>query len=287
MTLWPKRAPRGTVEIKPPSDLYLTLERWPKEAFDVHYHDAFNWLVPMRPGTLTVRIGKEEFRVDGNQWLCIFPNTPHEVKAVSDGIEVMSLFFSHEEMKAALGRTVPRAEEPYILGGKGTIAQGLALQWAESRLPESDASRLRAAFTKFICGWLWSFYGKNHPVENTPELLLKLKMDALAAKIGLFMEDHLSESSFPWEELAGNLGMSFRTLQRTFAQKLNLSPSELLTAWRVEFCKRELRDPDVELADVALKAGFSSQSHFSTIFKTHTGHSPTQFRAQIARIGIS
>lgn len=282
---WSHRPPRGTFEIKPQEDIYLTLEKWPKEAFDEHYHDAFNWLVPMRPGEVVVEVGKEEFRLDSNHWLCIFPNTPHEVKSVSDGVEVMSLFLSHKDMHAALGHVEISKDRHFIIGGKGTIAQGLALQWAESRLPESEGFPLRAAFTKFLCAWIWSFYGKTSRSEATPELMLKLKLDDVGLKTWRFIENNIGESSFPWEVLAQDLDMSLRTYQRLLAKKMNLTPSELLTTCRVELSKRELRDPDIELADIALRVGFSSQSHFSTVFKAHVGTSPSQFRAQAGKIG--
>jgi len=48
---------------------------------------------------------------------------------------------------------------------------------------------------------------------------------------------------------------------------------------RVEYACRELLNSDVPLVEIALSAGFSSQSHFSRTFKQLTGMPPTQYRA--------
>jgi AraC family transcriptional regulator len=48
---------------------------------------------------------------------------------------------------------------------------------------------------------------------------------------------------------------------------------------RVEYACRELLSSDIPLVEIALSAGFSSQSHFSRTFKQFTGMSPAQYRA--------
>jgi AraC family transcriptional regulator len=48
---------------------------------------------------------------------------------------------------------------------------------------------------------------------------------------------------------------------------------------RVESACRALLTSDVSLLELALAAGFSSQSHFSRIFKQLTGQTPAQYKA--------
>ena len=57
------------------------------------------------------------------------------------------------------------------------------------------------------------------------------------------------------------------------------SPAEYVRRLRVEFACRALSGPPAPLIDVALAAGFSSQSHFTTTFKRLTGMTPTEYRA--------
>jgi AraC family transcriptional regulator len=45
-----------------------------------------------------------------------------------------------------------------------------------------------------------------------------------------------------------------------------------------------LREGSVPLARIALDLGFSSQSHFTRLFSSHTGMAPQQFRRQQTRM---
>jgi transcriptional regulator GlxA family with amidase domain len=48
--------------------------------------------------------------------------------------------------------------------------------------------------------------------------------------------------------------------------------------WRTH----QLAQTELSLAEIALAAGFSDQSHFSNLFRHHTGFSPSKFR-RVAR----
>lgn len=74
-------------------------------------------------------------------------------------------------------------------------------------------------------------------------------------------------------------------LAREFRKAYGCTPGEYLRAVRIEFCCTRLASSDDSLVEIALTAGFSSQSHFSRVFKRHTGTTPTEYRSsyRIAR----
>ena len=47
---------------------------------------------------------------------------------------------------------------------------------------------------------------------------------------------------------------------------------------RVEFAARELTGTRLPLSEIAIAAGFCDQSHFTRLFKQHTGMSPQEYR---------
>jgi len=47
---------------------------------------------------------------------------------------------------------------------------------------------------------------------------------------------------------------------------------------RLEWAAEELARDDARLADVALRAGFADQSHFTRLFRRHTGVTPGHYR---------
>lgn len=67
-------------------------------------------------------------------------------------------------------------------------------------------------------------------------------------------------------------------LARVFHQHYRCTVGEYVRQLRVEFTRRELSATDKPLSEIALLAGFSSQSHFSTVFKSHTGLTPAEYR---------
>jgi AraC family transcriptional regulator len=71
-------------------------------------------------------------------------------------------------------------------------------------------------------------------------------------------------------------------LSRAFRSYYVCTLSDYLRHLRLEQAKRELTTSSTPLSEIALAAGYSDQSHFSTAFRRHTGFSPGQFRRSVA-----
>jgi len=72
-------------------------------------------------------------------------------------------------------------------------------------------------------------------------------------------------------------------LARAFRRHFHCTLGEYVRHLRIEFASRELSMSDTPLVEIALAAGFTHQSHFSRIFKRHTGMTPSAFRASLRR----
>ena len=70
-------------------------------------------------------------------------------------------------------------------------------------------------------------------------------------------------------------------LARAFRRHFRCTLGEYIRHLRIEFASRELSMSDTPLVEIALAAGFTHQSHFSRIFKRHTGMTPSAFRAAL------
>ena len=55
-------------------------------------------------------------------------------------------------------------------------------------------------------------------------------------------------------------------------------PREYLLHQRIEHAKSLLSNTEMPLAEVALTVGFSTQAHFSTVFKRITSETPARWR---------
>lgn len=79
--------------------------------------------------------------------------------------------------------------------------------------------------------------------------------------------------------VAESVGVHPVYLAHSFRLRYRCSVGEYLRRRRIEFACHKISTSKDSLADIALAAGFSSQSHFSRIFKRVTGLSPAQYRA--------
>ena len=83
--------------------------------------------------------------------------------------------------------------------------------------------------------------------------------------------------------IADEVGVHPFHLSRVFRRFYRQSVSEYTTGLRVEFACEELSKPEAQLADVAVRAGFADQSHFSRVFKRVIGVPPGAYRSSVSR----
>ena len=79
-------------------------------------------------------------------------------------------------------------------------------------------------------------------------------------------------------ELANVVNISPTYFATLFKQTMGISPHQYVIQQRVERAKVMLSKTDLAIADIALKVGFSSQSHLTQQFKRLTGITPKQVR---------
>ena len=94
-----------------------------------------------------------------------------------------------------------------------------------------------------------------------------------------YISDHLEqEREIALAVVADEVGMSYYHFSRAFKQSMGLSPINYITRQRMERAKRLLTETELPIAEIALRAGFSSQSHFTTSFRRLAGVTPSSFR---------
>jgi AraC family transcriptional regulator len=79
-------------------------------------------------------------------------------------------------------------------------------------------------------------------------------------------------------ELAQAASVHPAHLARVFRRSFACSIGAYVRRLRVDHAARELSRTEVPLTEIALACGFFDQSHFSTVFKRHTGLSPAEYR---------
>ena len=91
------------------------------------------------------------------------------------------------------------------------------------------------------------------------------------------MENHIADP-ISLEEIASQIKITSRQLNRLFKQHLNHSTMRYYRDLRLEKAKNLLINSPLRLVEIALATGFSNPSHFSRIFSEVFGRSPSNFR---------
>lgn len=114
-------------------------------------------------------------------------------------------------------------------------------------------------------------------VEQSTRQYMDQSKSALIAPAIRYIEENLSRSAIPNEELARVCGISCVYFRKLFVQQCKVPPSTYIMALRVRRAKGLLIGDGGTVGDVAQQCGFSSISHFSKAFKRVTGFTPKAY----------
>ncbi len=116
--------------------------------------------------------------------------------------------------------------------------------------------------------------------QNTP----RTQREALKDRIRGHVAQHLHDPGLSIDGIAQALRCSKRHLHNAFSGDDDTLTGYILQQ-RLAACIRDLQDPanaTRAITDIALASGFSNLSHFSRVFRAHTGGSPSEFRRQVS-----
>lgn len=81
-------------------------------------------------------------------------------------------------------------------------------------------------------------------------------------------------------EIADHLNISTRQLERLFKRYMKCSPKKFATDMRLERARNLLLQTEISITEVAHACGFASTGHFSRVYRTRYGVTPTRQRAR-------
>jgi AraC-like DNA-binding protein len=106
----------------------------------------------------------------------------------------------------------------------------------------------------------------------------KKKTPAWAKELKEMIQDHI-DTNTSLKEISKNLEINPSYLSREFSKYFgDLSFGEYIRKQRIEKAIELIESNSVSLTEIAYLTGFSDQSHFTRIFKKHTGKNPSAFK---------
>lgn len=152
----------------------------------------------------------------------------------------------------------------------------MRLLWAEAR----DGGPRGRLYSEGITLALLGLLGDRHGASQ----LTALRSDArLSAAEQIRIRDHIEAhlaSDLSVSELAQTVRRSPGHFSKAFKATFEMSPHAYVTDRRIQHAIERLQtQPDVRLCELAIDLGFSSQPHFTTVFRQKLGVTPGKWRA--------
>ena len=149
-----------------------------------------------------------------------------------------------------------------------------------------------------LYSWTRFLHQEKHTQSPTEKLFLQVfntylqekkqarhKPPAWARELKEIIQDQIDTNlSLSLKEIAEGLNVHPAYVSREFSKYFNnLSYGEYIRKLRIEKAVELLGQPGHSLAEIAYLTGFSDQSHFTRIFKKHTGQSPAEYRKSLTK----
>ena len=147
--------------------------------------------------------------------------------------------------------------------------------WIAADMLMVDEARNDAA----INGVLWLMLGlaieRLEPKSSETE-----QWNESARKIRRLLLSRVAES-LSVEEIASEVHMSLTQAKKVFTATYGCGIKTYFNELKLYHAKRLLGDPNMNVAQVGVKLGFSSPSYFCRMFRAKTGQSPSEYREQL------
>jgi AraC family transcriptional regulator len=182
---------------------------------------------------------------------------------------------------------------------RGLLIEADAAQVAAIR-PYSAVLDERVSFKAgLVSSIAWRIYDELHRMDAATPLAIEGLLLELVASASRLRDQNGGSERPRWLEdarerihaelaarpsltgLAATVDVHPVTLARAFRRAFGCTVGEYVRSLRIERAAHQLVNTDFSLAEIAIAAGFSDQSHFSNLFRRHTGLSPFQFRRAV------
>lgn len=183
--------------------------------------------------------------------------------------------FSEEFEEIDLTKTVFVVDGNRMTTAGGTSSIDLMLQLIANDLGEEKAN--------YVADQL--IYSSIRTNEDEQRLSIPTRIGVRHPKLSRViqtMEVNIEDPISP-SDLASNVGMSTRQLERLFRRYLNKSPKRYYMGLRLQKARNLLMQTDMSVINVALSCGFSSPSHFSKCYRSHYETTPYRERGTHAK----
>lgn len=121
------------------------------------------------------------------------------------------------------------------------------------------------------------FSGASSQAKRVENIEVISNNDALMERIMKSVNANMSNPDYNVDALAADIGMSRAQLHRKMKEMTGISTGKFIRNIRMEQAARLIKEEKINISQVAYSVGFSDQTHFSTVFKSYFGKTPSNY----------
>jgi DNA-binding response OmpR family regulator len=110
-----------------------------------------------------------------------------------------------------------------------------------------------------------------------PDISVSSNDEAFLDRVTDAMAEHFARRTFSTGDLAAEVGLSPRQLQRKLKRLTGETPSSFLRTYRLQYAAELLRDDAGTISEIAYRVGFGTPDTFSRHFRERYGCPPSKF----------
>lgn len=243
-----------------------------------------NKLLFVRQGTMHIQYGNVEYTVCKEQVVFLKKNILIRYRTANlpesnKSVEYIAFSLKHEvvreftKMVALTMRVNAAATSITVIAGNKRL-----LKYMDSLEPYfSEPGKVEGSLIKIkLLELLFSLINNYNLIL---EQLLDLR-EHYHSNITTTVEENLL-NSLSLHQLAVLSGRSLSSFRRDFLAIYNMPPSQWIRQKKLEKAQELLTNTTMSITDICYTAGFENIAHFSRLFRSQFGYSPSEFRSSV------
>ncbi len=233
-----------------------------------HYHDDTNIVLTLS-GSLTQTMGSRVTLLTPGNLMYVPAGEMHSTDFGTGGAHCFFVAVDAEWVSKRLERSEVDAATPRIAASAHHLQAFALKMYEEFKNPDSLSELIvESALLELMGRW---FRGERDRYRDAPGWLRSVKT---------LVRDSFRES-LSLSDLSQAVGVHSSHIAREFQRSYSFTVGEYIRKLRVDFVAERLRTSGkggTSLTDLALEAGFSSHAHMSSVFRSVTGMTPSQYK---------
>ena len=262
--------------------------------YDGEEHDSWEF-VYVDEGRIKAKAGEHDYVLKKGELVCHKPREFHAIQPYHGSAEVIIFCFSCEasEMEFFNQKILfASAQQKRFLHDIASLAASVFLPKSPHRIgmdgrmdPRPDVSPILVQMlfhtVELLILSLLSAEGTRRE-KRVESYTQHLQRKSLTADIRSYVQENLSRK-IVLEEISRHVSYSTSSIKRIFKEEMGCSIMQYVCDCRIHLAKK-LLNGKMTVSEVAESVGFDTVNYFSTVFRSKTGVSPSEYREEDGNI---